>query len=236
MKFRRKNVPSRKKPKPLSEEEKANKAEAGRQAVIKSEVMKFYGERVSNSLTSYPKMVEHLEKCWPGVLENIRRKAGLKEQKPGSSGEKKPPEACFPTPPEGVQPPISAPRKKVSFVAPPESGDESRDESSDESEEETDSVELREMKTWEILEKKYSDWWCKETVGKQDDTIMVLFHPVSGEYVKVRNYQNIEEFFQQRGFSSDLTEKLFEEKKRAGEIIFFSLPREEKHKLGLGLF
>ena len=230
------NTPSRKKPKPPSEEQKANKAEAVRQAVIKSEVMKFYGERVSNSLTSYPKMVEQLENFWPGILENIRSKVVLKEQEPGSSGEKKPPEACFSTPPKGVQPPIPAPRrknlpppipaprprgaqppipaprKKVSFAALPESGEES--------EEETDSVELRDFKTWEILEKKYSDWWCKETVGQRDDTIMVLFHPVSGEYVKVQNYQNIEEFFQQRGFSSDLTEKLFEEKKRAGELVF----------------
>ena len=224
------NAPSRKKPKPLSEEEKVKKAEATRQAVIKSEVMKFYSERVSwNSVESYPKMVEHLEKCWPGTMEDIRRKVGLEEQEPGSSGEKKlnekPPEVCFPTPPipaprrKNLPPPIPAPRKKVSFAAPPESEDES--------EEETDRVELMYLKTWEILEKKYSDFWCPETVGKWDDMIMLLFHPVSGEYVKVRNYQNIEEFFQQRGFSFDLTEKLFEEKKRAGEIVF-SACRGEK--------
>ena len=76
------------------------------------------------------------------------------------------------------------------------------------------------MKTWEILEKKYSDYWCKETVGKSDDTIMLLFHVITGEYFKVRNYQDIDEFFKQRGYSSYLTEKLFEEKKRAGDVVF----------------
>ena len=95
-----------------------------------------------------------------------------------------------------------------------------RDEDEDESEEETDSVELKELKTWEILEKKYSDYWCPLTVGKSDDTIMVLFHPVSGEYFKVRNYQGIEEFFQQRGYSSYLSDKLFEQNKREGEVFF----------------
>ena len=92
--------------------------------------------------------------------------------------------------------------------------------SENEEEEETGYTELMEMKTWEILEKKYSDFWCKDTVGKLDDTIMLLFHVVTGEYVKVKNYHNIEEFFKQRGYSSYLTEKLFEEKKRVGEIVF----------------
>ena len=81
-------------------------------------------------------------------------------------------------------------------------------------------MELKELKTWEILEKKYFDYWCPLTVGKSDDTIMVLFHPVSGEYFKVRNYQGIEEFFQERGYSSYLTEKLFEQNKRTGEVYF----------------
>ena len=49
---------------------------------------------------------------------------------------------------------------------------------------------------------------------------MVLFHPISGKYAKVRNYQGIEEFFQQQGYASYLTEKLFEEKKRAGDLRF----------------
>ena len=49
---------------------------------------------------------------------------------------------------------------------------------------------------------------------------MVLFHPVSGEYLKVRNYQGIEEFFQERGYSSYLTEKLFEQNKQTGEVYF----------------
>ena len=95
-----------------------------------------------------------------------------------------------------------------------------REEEEDSDVEETDLVELMELKTWEILEKKYSDYYCPETVGKSDDTIMVLFHPVSGEYFKVRNYQGIEEFFQERGYSSYLSEKLFEQNKRTGEVYF----------------
>ena len=119
---------------------------------------------------------------------------------------------------EAVQPPGAVqPPPAPSLLVPP-LREEEEDDSSDE--EETDSVELKELKTWEILEKKYSDYWCPLTVGKSDDTIMVLFHPVSGEYFKVRNYQGIEEFFQQRGYSSYLSEKLFEQNKREGEVFF----------------
>ena len=81
-------------------------------------------------------------------------------------------------------------------------------------------MELKELKTWEILEKKYSDYYCPEHCGGKSDAIMVLFHPVSGEYLKVRNYQGIEEFFQERGYSSYLTEKLFEQNKQTGEVYF----------------
>ena len=77
-----------------------------------------------------------------------------------------------------------------------------------------------EMNTWAIIEKKYPDYWCPPTVRKSDITIMLLFHVVTGEYFKVHSYHNIEEFFQQRGYSSYLTEKLFEEKKRAGDVLF----------------
>ena len=119
--------------------------------------------------------------------------------------------------PRKIRPPIPAPRKKVPAAS--SRGEEEEEEDSEE-EEETGYTELMEMKTWEILEKKYSDYWCKETVGKSDDTIMLLFHVITGEYTKVRNYQDIEEFFQQRGYSSYLTEQLFKEKHRAGDVVF----------------
>ena len=129
------NTPSRKKPKPLSEEEKANRAEAARQRAIKSEVIKFYNERVSwNNRASYKDQVEHLEKFWPGVMADIRRKVGSEEKppakkEPGSSQEEKPPAKKEPgssqeEKPQSSQPsappisrPISVPKKKVSFAA-----------------------------------------------------------------------------------------------------------------------
>ena len=174
------NTPSRKKPKPPSEEQKQKFAEMKRQCEIREEYRK-------HSLWGWQDTpIEEMERL------NKLRRANI-------AGEEK----------EAVQPPAPSP-------PPPREEDE--DDSSDE--EETDSVELKELKTWEILEKKYSDYWCPLTVGKSDDTIMVLFHPVSGEYFKVRNYQGIEEFFQERGYSSYLTEKLFEQNKRTGEVYF----------------
>ena len=164
------NTPSRKKPKPPSEEQKQKFAEMKRQCEIREEYRK-------HSLWGWQDTpIEEMER-----LNKLRRAENDKEA-----------------------------------VPPPR--DEEEDVSSDE--EETDSVELRELKTWEILEKKYFDYWCPLTVGKSDDTIMVLFHPVSGEYFKVRNYQGIEEFFQERGYSSYLSEKLFEQNKREGEVYF----------------
>ena len=133
------------------------------------------------------------------------------EEQPKNPKEKVEMEA--PPPPKKV-PPVPAPRRKnlpppVPAPRPPR-----------ENEEETGYTELMEMKTWEILENKYPDFWCKDTVGSWDETIMLLFHVVTGEYVEVKNYQNIDEFFKQRGYSSYLTEKLFDEKKRVGEKVF----------------
>ena len=123
-------------------------------------------------------------------------------------------------PPAGAAKPQPAkPKPKPQPVVPqqPEPLSESEEETD---EEETGLTELLEMKTWEILERKYPDFWCKATIGKSDQTIMLLFHALTGKYAKVRNYRDIEEFFQREGYSSYLTEKLFEEKKRRGEVFF----------------
>ena len=183
------NTPSRKKPKPPSEEQKQKWAEMKR----KCEIVEEYRSHSGWSLHGTP--IEEMER-----LNKLRRANTAEKEN------------------EAVQPPgaVQPPPAPSPLVSPPR--EEEEDDSSDE--EETDSVELKELKTWEILEKKYSDYWCPLTVGKSDDTIMVLFHPVSGEYFKVRNYQGIEEFFQERGYSSYLTEKLFEQNKRTGEVYF----------------
>ena len=173
------NTPSRKKPKPPSEEQKQKWAEMKRQCEIREEYRKHHLWGWQDT------PIEEMER-----LNKLRRATAEKEK-----------EAAQPSPA-----PSPPPRE------------EEEDDSSDE--EETDRVELMELKTWEILEKKYSDYWCPPTVGKSDDTIMVLFHPVSGEYFKVRNYQGIEEFFQERGYASYLSEKLFEQNKREGEVFF----------------
>ena len=195
------NTPSRKKPKPPSEEQKQKWAEMKR----KCEIIEEYRSHSGWSLHGTP--IEEMER-----LNKLRRANIAGEEKEAVQPQKVQPQKV--QPPEGAQHPV--PRKKVSFAPPLR--EEEEDVSSDE--EETDSVALKELKTWEILEKKYSDYWCPLTVGKSDDTIMVLFHPVSGEYFKVRNYQGIEEFFQQRGYSSYLSEKLFEQNKREGEVFF----------------
>ena len=98
------NTPSRKKPKPPSEEQKAKLAEEKKQTALKVEVVKFYDERVSwHSSASYKKKVEHLEKFWPGVVEGLRRKVGL-EEKPQPSQQKEekpqPPQEEKPQPPQ----------------------------------------------------------------------------------------------------------------------------------------
>ena len=170
------NTPSRKKPKPPSEEQKQKWAEMKRQCEIREE----YRKHTLWDWQDTP--IEEMERH-----NKLRRETAEKEK-------------------EAVQPPAPPPPR------------EEEDDSSDE--EETDSVELTELKTWEILEKKYSDYYCPEHCGGKSDAIMVLFHPVSGEYFKVRNYQGIEEFFQERGYSSYLTEKLFEQNKRTGEVYF----------------
>ena len=160
------NTPSRKKPKPPSEEQKQKWAERKRQYEIREE----YRKHTLWGWQDTP--IEEMER-----LNKLRRATAEKEK-------------------EAVR------------------------EEEEDSEEETDSVELKELKTWEILEKKYSDYYCPEHCGGKSDAIMVLFHPVSGEYLKVRNYQGIEEFFQERGYSSYLTEKLFEQNKQTGEVYF----------------
>ena len=196
------NTPSRKKPKPPSEEQKQKWAEMKR----KCEIIEEYKSHSGWSLHDTP--IEEMER-----LNKLRRANIAEEEKEEVQPQEVQPQEV--QPPEGAQHPVS--RKKVSFAPPLR--EEEEDVSSDE--EETDSVELRDLKTWEILEKKYFGYWCKEHCGgKWDDTIMVLFHPVSGEYFKVRNYQGIEEFFQERGYSSYLTEKLFEQNKREGEVFF----------------
>ena len=119
---------------------------------------------------------------------------------------------------EKTPPPVPAPRRKN--LPPPVPAPRPPRENEEEEEEETGYTELMELKNWEILENKYPDFWCKDTVEKLDETIMLLFHVVTGEYFEVKNYQKIDEFFKQRGYSSYLTEKLFDEKKRAGEIVF----------------
>ena len=201
------NIPSRKKPKPPSEEQKQKWAEMRRQ----QEIIEEYRRHSAWGWQDTP--IEEMER-----LNKLRRaNAAAPSAEKGLSEPPRPipaPRRKNLPPPIPTPRPIPAPRKKVSFVPPP------RDEEEDESEEETDSVELRELKTWESLEKKYSDYYCPLTVGKSDDTIMLLFHPVSGEYFKVRNYQGIEEFFQERGYSSYLTEKLFKENQRTGELVF----------------
>ena len=164
------NTPSRKKPKPPSEEQKQKWAERKRQYEIREE----YRKHTLWGWQDTP--IEEMER-----LNKLRRATAEKEK-----------EAAQPSP---------------------------REEEED-SEEETDSVELKELKTWEILEKKYSDYYCPEHCGGKSDAIMVLFHPVSGEYLKVRNYQGIEEFFQERGYASYLSEKLFEQNKQTGEVFF----------------
>ena len=196
------NTPSRKKPKPPSEEQKQKWAEMKR----KCEIIEEYRSHSGWSLHGTP--IAEMER-----LNKLRRANIAGEEKEAVQPQQVQPQKV--QPPEGAQHPV--PRKKVSFAPPLR--EEEEDVSSDE--EETDSVELRELKTWEILEKKYYGYWCKEHCGgKWDDTIMVLFHPVSGEYFKVRNYQDIEEFFQERGYSSYLSEKLFEQNKREGEVFF----------------
>ena len=160
------NTPSRKKPKPPSEEQKQKWAERKRQYEIREE----YRKHTLWGWQDTP--IEEMER-----LNKLRRETAEKEK-------------------EAVR------------------------EEEEDSEEETDSVELKELKTWEILEKKYSDYYCPDHCGGKSDAIMVLFHPVSGEYLKVRNYQGIEEFFQERGYSSYLTEKLFEQHKQTGEVYF----------------
>ena len=190
------NTPSRKKPKPPSEEQKQKWAEMKRQCAIREE----YRSHTAWGWQDTP--IEEMDR----INKLMRAKKTEKENEV-----------------EGLPEP---PRKKVSFSIPEEAAlpqpppreEEEEEDSTDE--EETGITELMEMKTWENLEKKYSDYCCKETVGKSDDTIMLIFHVVTGDYFKVRNYQDIEKFFQERGYSSYLTEKLFEEKQRAGEIFF----------------
>ena len=137
--------------------------------------------------------------------------------------------------PRVVPPPVPAPRRLPPVPAPrrlpPVPAPRRLPRENEEEEEETGYTELMELKTWEILEKKYPDFWCKDTVEKLDETIMLLFHVVTGEYVEVKNYQKIDEFFKQRGYSSYLTEKLFDEKKRTGEVVFQACRGKKKGNL-----
>ena len=251
------NTPSRKKPKPPSDEQKQKWAEMKRENEIREEYRKhaLWGyqdtpieemERLNklraNTAGPSAEKEEEAESTEEGppprpegaqlpeeaqppaprkkVLQTpvpAPRRKNLPPPIPAPRRKNLPPPIPAPRPvPEGAQPP--APRKKVSFEPPPR--EEEEDESEEEEEEETGYTELMEMKTWEVIEKKYPDYWCPPTVRKSDITIMLLFHVVTGEYAKVHSYHNIEEFFQQRGYSSYLTEKLFEEKKRAGDVLF----------------
>ena len=71
------NTPSRKKPKPPSEEEKAKRAEAERKRAIEEKleqaVWKFYSEHVAyRDMPSFKRQVEYLELFWPEQLAKIR--------------------------------------------------------------------------------------------------------------------------------------------------------------------
>ena len=71
------NTPSRKKPKPLSEEEKAKRAEVERKRAkeekLEQAVWTFYSEHVaSRDVPSFKSQVEYLELFWPEQLAKIR--------------------------------------------------------------------------------------------------------------------------------------------------------------------
>ena len=90
------NTPSRKKPKPLSEEEKAKRAEVKRQQAIKEklerEVWKFYSDHVAcMNPPSFKSQVEYLELFWPEQMAEIRVKLAPKE-KPPAEKEPEPPQ------------------------------------------------------------------------------------------------------------------------------------------------
>ena len=81
------NTPSRKKPKPLSEEQKAKRAEAERQRAIEEKlelpVWEFYSEHVAcRNPPSFKSQVEYLELFWPGQMAKIRAKLAPEEKPP----------------------------------------------------------------------------------------------------------------------------------------------------------
>ena len=113
---------TRLKPKPLSEEEKAKRAEAKRRRLIKEE----YRNRCLWSVpgTSIEEMESYLENVAPEALAKIRGKSHPPpeetkvEESPPKEVEKSPPQLPVPVPAPRKKVPVPAPRKKVPVPAP----------------------------------------------------------------------------------------------------------------------
>ena len=239
------NTPSRKKPKPLSEEEKAKRAEAAKQAAIKTEVMKFYNERVSwNSRISYKDQEKHLEKFWPGAMEGIRKKVSFVFQPPVA------PPAPPPVAPPPVAPPPAAPAQGGRPVPVMRHLHEIFREKREEKqlqrndarryqkpglsklEKEVEELQFQE-ELYHALRVKYAGWFLDDTVGSGEETQTVLYNPQTGEdfLVEEEEYELLAQFFLSRGYVDFLSEDEFYQSWCHGKLQFSarksSEPQEE---------
>ena len=234
------NTPSRKKPKPLSDEDKTKRAEAAKQAAIKTEVMKFYNERVSwNSRISYKDQEKHLEKFWPGAMEGIRKKVSFVFQPP-----------VAPPAPPPVAPPPAAPaqggRPVPVFGHLHEIFREKREEKQlqrndarryqkpglSKLEKEVEELQFQE-ELYYALRVKYAGWFLDDTVGSGEETQTVLYNPQTGEdfLVEEEEYELLAQFFLSRGYVDFLSENEFYQSWCHGKLQFSarksSVPQEE---------
>ena len=248
------NTPSRKKPKPLSDEDKTKRAEAARQAAIKSEVIKFYDERVAagRSRASYKSKVEHLEKFWPGVMEGIRKKPQPPQEEELSEEcseeekvSRKKAASAFPAEPQVQFLPLGG-RPVPVFGHLHEIFREKREEKQlqrndarrfqkpglTKLEKEVEELQFQE-ELYYALRVKYAGWFLDDTVGSGEETQTVLYNPQTGEdfLVEEEEYELLAQFFLSRGYVDFLSENEFYQSWCHGKLQFSarksSEPQEE---------
>ena len=234
------NTPSRKKPKPLSEEEKAKRAEAERQQALKSEVMKFYGERVSwNSRAPYTSQLKYLETCWPGVMKDIREKHGFSEKEPPFQ-EEKPPKGSQASAEPPAEPPAEVFASSLGGQL-PVFGDlheilqakraEKQRQANDarlfqkpglsKLEKEVEELKLQD-ELYLALRVKYAGWVLEDIISSEDEIQPVVYNPNTGEdfMVEDEEYELLAQFFLSREYVDFLSNSDFLKNWSYGKLQF----------------
>ena len=142
----------------------------------------------------------------------------------------------IPLPRTKVTPPIPQPRKKKAAEKPPLNEEEKPPLNEEEKqaapnhfndikelEKEEEEREIRCQENWHELRWKYYKWFLDPDVNIElEETKMLIFNPVSGTDIPVKDYMDIAEYFNSRGYQDFLDEAKFNSTLHQGKIEFLA--------------